>query len=236
MLGGDRLRRSAWCVAMLAFVVFAAVPASAEFPPYGAMADPNNPAIASGVYPDPTRDGIWLNYVFYFDCGIGTWIGVAVAGAENGETPPSSVTGRGREFPLGPPPEAERDATDPNHAFNRSTGEDFVFRDGSWRNSKSGALAKSPKLCPAAADANARPLRKTSTGSGQVLNEKPLFPDAYRPPQGEPATSSPQKPNKLPSRSVYIPAADHGFRTLNPSQGPIRISVPRPGGRLDILH
>jgi hypothetical protein len=68
------------------------------------------------------------------------------------------------------------------------------------------------------------------------LEAKPLFPDAYRPPLGESPVSAPQKPDKLPSGSVYIPVANRGFQTLNPDQGPIRISVPRPNGRFDVLH
>ena len=221
---------------MLAFASFGATPACAEFPPDGAVADPNNLAIASGIYPMPTHDGFGHKYVFYFDCGIGMWIGVAVTGSDDGQAQLLNPTGPAREFPSGPPPGSQRDAADQNRAFNKTTGEEFVYRGGSWSDSKTGALVKSPKLCSAAASAPGRPRTKDASDGGQALDEKPLFPDAYQSPFGEQASRSPQKPNKLPSRPSYVPVADYGSGTLNPSQGPIRISVPRPDGRTDILH
>lgn len=219
---------------MLAFESFEAVPARAEFPPDGAVADRNNPAIASGIYPTPTLDGIGLKYVFYFDCEVGMWIGVAVSGS--GEAQLLNSTGPGHEFPSGPPSGSVRDAADRNHAVNKSTGENFVLRDGSWRNAKTGASVKSPKLCPTSASDAVNPRTKDVVDSALTAVEEPLFPDAYQSPLGEPANSSLQKPNKLPSPPVYVPDAGHGLRTLNPSQGPVRISVPLPSGKLDIVH
>jgi hypothetical protein len=232
MLNRNLLRRLTCCVAMLADLGLGAAPARAEFPPDGAVADPNNVAIASGVYPMSTPDGLGVKYVFYFDCGIGMWIGVAVTGSDNGQV----QLLKGREFQSGPPPGSQRDAADGNHAFNRTTGEDFVLRAGGWRDAKTGALVKSPRLCTMTSHAPARPSTKDLTDSGRAEGENPLFPDAYRPPLGEAPIGAAQKPNKLPSRSVYIPVANRGMRTLNPDQGPIRISVPRPDGRFDILH
>jgi len=84
--------------------------------------------------------------------------------------------------------------------------------------------------------APARPSSKDLTDTDHVSEAKPLFPDAYRPPLGDSSISAPQKPDKLPSRSVYIPVANRGMHTLNPDQGPIRISVPRPDGSFDVLH
>jgi hypothetical protein len=234
MLRGDCVFRSALGIAALAFLSLG--PARAEFPPDGAVADPNNGAIASGIYPLPTRDGQGLKYVFYFDCGIGMWIGVAVSGSDSGQTQRLNATGRGREFPSGPPPGSERDPADLNHAFNLHTGETFVLRDGDWSDTKTGALIKSPKLCSAASHAPSRPTAKEPAATGAVAGENPLFPDAYRPPLGDPPASAPQKPDKLPSRSVYIPSANGGSNPLNPAQGPIRISIPRPDGHIDVLH
>jgi len=231
MLAVDRLWRSALCVTTLTLLSVGVAPALAEFPPDGAVADPNNAAIASGIYPLPTRDGLGVNYVFYFDCGIGMWIGVAVTGSDNGQV----QLLKGREFSSGPPPGSQRDTVDGSHAFNRMTGEDYVLREGSWRDTKTGALVKSPRLCTMTSHAPARPSTTDSTETGRV-GESPLFPDAYRPPLGESPTSAPQKSDKLPSRSVYIPDANRGFRNLNPDQGPIRISVPRPNGSFDVLH
>jgi len=231
MSGSDRQRRWVYC-AMLALASLGTAPAHAEFPPDGAVADPNNAAIASGIYPLPTRDGLGVKYVFYFDCGIGMWIGVAVTGSDNSQV----QLLKGREFPSGPPPGAQRDTADADHAFNRTTGEDFVLRDGGWREAKSGALVKSSRLCTMTSHAPARPSSKDLTDTDHVSEAKPLFPDAYRPPLGDSSISAPQKPDKLPSRSVYIPVANRGMHTLNPDQGPIRISVPRPDGSFDVLH
>jgi len=231
MLGSDRWRRRLLC-AMLALASLGAAPANAEFPPDGAVADPNNAAIASGIYPLPTRDGVGVKYVFYFDCGIGMWIGVAVTGSDNSQV----QLLKGRQFPSGPPPGSQRDTADANHAFNRMTGEEFVLREGGWREAKSGALVKSARLCTMTSHAPARPSSRDLADTDHVSEAKPLFPDAYRPPLGDSSINAPQKPDKLPSRSVYIPVANRGMRTLNPDQGPIRISVPRPDGRFDILH
>jgi hypothetical protein len=232
MFGGDRLRRAALCVTLLALLSLRPEFARAEFPPDGAVADPNNQAIASGIYPMPTRDGPGLRYVFYFDCGIGMWIGVAVSGPDSSR----AQLLKGQEFPSGPPPGAERDAADRNHASNKTTGEDFVFRGGDWRDAKTGASVKSPRLCATASHAPARPSINDVTDTDHLSEAKPLFPDAYRPPLGESAISAAQKPDNLPSQSVYIPVAKLGMHTLNPDQGPIRISIPRPDGRLDVLH
>ena len=231
MLSADRLRRVELCVTALAFLCMGLGPARAEFPPDGAVADSNNPAIASGVYPLPTPDGQGLKYVFYFDCGVGMWIGVAVTGPDSS---PVQLL-KGREFPSGPPPGAQRDMSDANHAINKTTGEDFVLRGGGWRDVKTGALMESPRLCSMASHAPARPSIKEQSDADHVSQAKPLFPDAYRPPLGE-SPIAPPKPDKLPSRSIYIPVANRGLQTLNPEQGPIRISIPRPDGRFDVLH
>lgn len=232
MLAENRLRRTALCITMLAFWSMGIEPASAEFPPDGAVADPNNVAIASGIYPTPTPDGLGLRYVYYFDCAIQMWIGVAVSGSDYS----SAQLLKGREFPSGPPPGSQRDAADATHAFNKTTGEDFVLRGGTWKDAKTGAVVTSPKICPAMSRAPAHPTANALTDTDGSSAAKPLFPDAYRPPLGESPSSAPQKPDKLPSRSVYIPVANRGFQTLNPDQGPIRISVPRPNGSFDVLH
>ena len=232
MLGAGRLRRVELCATALAFLCIGLGPARAEFPPDGAVADPNNLAIASGIYPMPTPDGQGLRYVFYFDCGVGAWIGVAVSGSANG---PVQLL-KGREFPAGPPPGSERDVADQNHAINKATGEDFEFRGGVWKDAKTGVPVKSPRLCTTASHAPARPSIQEPTDADHTSEAKPLFPDAYRPPFAVSSTSAPPKPDKLPLRSVYIPVANRGMQTLNPEQGPIRISILRPDGHVDVLH
>ena len=222
-----RLGRSACGAATIVLGLCVTAPARAEFPPYGAVADAGNPAIASGRYPDPTRDGLWLNYVFYFDCGIGMWIGVAVTASDNGASSLANRAGRGEEFPPGPPPGAQRDAGDPNHAFNHKTSANFVFQHGDWIDTKTGLLEKSPKLCLQAPHAPAPPKRRDTEGLLRVSDEQPLFPDAYRGPMSGRIAAAPEKPNRLPSRPAYVPFDAHGVRTMNPEQGPIKIAIPR---------
>src|SRR5689334_560436 len=92
----------------LAFAMVCAVPARAEFPPEGAVADAQNPSIATGDYPGPTQNHAMTHYVFYFDCAKRAWIGVATSAS--GRAGNSSL--RGREFSPGPPTGAKRDASD----------------------------------------------------------------------------------------------------------------------------
>ena len=216
---------------VFATLTLGAGPACAEFPPDGAVADPNNPAIASGVYPMQTRDGVDRKYVFYFDCGVGMWIGVAVASLDQGAMHPGNRLGPGREFPSGPPPGSDRDPSNQNRALNLHTGDTFVFQSGEWKNSATGELIRSPKLCSSAAFSPAPPASKAEKRAGGDKDSQPLFPDAYRSPL---ATLNPKPtPNtsKLPPRSIYI--RDGRSRNFDPSQGPVRISVPlakRQGG------
>jgi len=222
------LARSIVCAAMIGLV---ALPAHAEFPPDGADADPNNPAVASGIYPMPTRDGVGMKYVFYFDCGIGMWIGVAVTSYTQSEF--TATLGPGREFPSGPPPGARRDPANHRHAIDPATGADYILRDGTWHNSRTGAVVTSPKLCTGTSFVPARP-RPKGVAENAAPVDRPLFPDAYRPPIGATDSAPAPKPDKLPGQPAYLPNAAHGV--LDPSAGPVRIAIPRPNGKTDVLH
>jgi hypothetical protein len=133
----------------LALANLATVPVRAEFPPEGAISDPNNPSIASGDYPDLAHNGVNHHYIFYFDCAKRDWIGVSVAAA-NQSSPPHAI-GNGREFPPGPPPGAKVDAGNLSHATVARTGQTYSLRRGVWFDAKTGKAVASSKLCPESA-------------------------------------------------------------------------------------
>lgn len=131
-------------ICMLAVALFCTLPSKAEFPPEGAVLDQQNPALATGDYPNPTQRNSKAHYVFYFDCSKRMWIGVATSGS-SGSSPL-----HGRQFPPGPPTGAVRDASDPNHATNHVTHQTFEFSKGIWIDAKSRQVPRSVKLCPEA--------------------------------------------------------------------------------------
>ena len=186
---------------MLALAVSAALPASAEFPPEGAVPDPNNPLTATGEFPSPKHDGATLPYVFYFDCGKRKWIGVAVTGAKPNQTSAPSAMGPAREYPPGPPTGSKLDGADPAHATNRATGEHFALRAGDWVDAKTGTAAKSPKLCSEASGVTAQPAVKNKSGTGQG---EPLHADGPPPPTITPVRGPDKKPDNLPPPPSYI--------------------------------
>ena len=192
---GVRLRRlAASCLGICSLALFSALPARAEFPPEGAVADPTNPSTATGNLPDPKHAGTLLPYVFYFDCGKRQWIGVAVAGPKDKQSTAPSAVGTARQFAPGPPPGAKLDAHDPTHAANHASGQAFALRDGNWTDVKTGVAVKSPKLC-----ANDVPVTKTKPAGGDDI-----------PPPDQQAPASPQpiapqnKPDHLPPPPDFI--------------------------------
>ena len=190
-----RLRRLAVsCPGAFGLALFAAMPARAEFPPEGAVADPTNPSTATGNLPDSKHAGTLLPYVFYFDCGKRQWIGVAVAGPKDKQSTAPSAVGTARQFPPGPPPGAKLDAHDPTRAANHTSGQSFTLRDGNWVDVKTGADVKSPKLC-----ANDMPPVKTKPAG----SADPATPDQQAPAGPQPI--SPQnKPDHLPPPPDFI--------------------------------
>jgi hypothetical protein len=174
----------------IAIAVALAYPARAEFPPEGAVPDPNNASIATGDYPSPTRDGVALHTVFYFDCGTRNWVGVSVKVPSGVQNSPAEAAGPGRKYPPGPPTGSKRDATDPNRAYNKSTGQNFAFRDGNWIDTKTGKLLKAPKLCPDSG----------STG-GNALKQA----GEQRRIQNQPVSPADDKPDHLPAAPEFIP-------------------------------
>lgn len=163
------------CAAAIASFMF--LPARAEFPPEGAVPDPNNASIATGDY--PTHDSGVVHTVFYFDCGTRNWVGVSVKASSGTQNSPAQAEGAGREYPPGPPTGSTRVADNPNRAFNKSTGQDFALRDGNWIDTKTGKVMKARNLCRDGG----------STGSNTVKQP----------------SASDEKPDHLPARPEFIP-------------------------------
>jgi len=153
----------------LALATFATVAARGEFPPEGAVTDPNNPSVASGEYPDPAHNGVTRHYVFYFDCGKRVWIGVSVA--EGNQSAPPQAVGKGREFPSGPPPGAKVDAGNSNHASLTGSGQTFSLRQGIWFDVKTGKPVVSPNLCPVTPDQKL--IKRSKNSEHGVENQQP---------------------------------------------------------------
>jgi hypothetical protein len=172
----------------LSLALAAALPARAEFPPEGAIADPSNPATATGSLPDPKHAGTALPYVFYFDCAKNIWIGVAVSTQTNNGAVALSAVGAARQFPPGPPPGAKLDVHNPDRAINPASGHSFSLRDGNWVDAKSGAIVKSPKLC-----ASDVPPVKSAPAAAPVSRS----PDDHAPPAPQPVGPA-AKPDHLP--------------------------------------
>jgi len=169
--------------------------AHAEFPPEGAVADANNPSLATGDIADPSRKGTLRHYIFYFDCGKRDWIGVPVAGtATNSATSPRAV-GPGREFPPGPPLGSKTVSGTPGRAVTAS-GQAFVQEDGSWFDAKTRTPMPSPSLCP-----ESRRPSKPATGSAQ--DHHSAGGDAL--PSAKSAQPNEQKPDQLPPPPQFKP-------------------------------
>ena len=125
--------------------VFPVAQAYAEFPPEGAVPDPDNPSVATGDLPDSSHKGTLRHYIFYFDCGKRDWIGVSVAGTAASPSSPPQAVGLGREFQPGPPLGAKM--TSSNSAVTAS-GQSFVLEKGSWVDVRTKKPVRSPGLCP----------------------------------------------------------------------------------------
>jgi hypothetical protein len=182
-------RATVWVARAIAVAVALAYPARAEFPPEGAIPDPNNASIATGDYPSPTRDGVALHTVFYFDCGTRNWVGVSVKVSSGVQNSPAEAAGPGRKYPPGPPTGSKRDSADPNHAYNKSTGQNFAFRDGNWIDLKTGKLVMAPKLCPDTAGSVGGNTLRQSGDHGQ----------------NQPAPPVDDKPDHLPDAPKFVP-------------------------------
>jgi len=180
-----------------AIAVLSVQPTRAEFPPEGAVPDPNNASIATGDYPSPARDGATLHTVFYFECGTRDWVGVLVKVASGAQNSPAEAAGPGRKYPPGPPTGSKRDSTDPNRAYNKATGQNFAFRDGNWIDLKTGKLVKEPKLCPDTAGSVGGNTLRQSGDHGQNQPAPPIddkldhLPDAPKFVPGQLPTSRP---------------------------------------------
>jgi len=164
----------------------------AEFPPEGAISDPNNPSIATGDYPDQAHNGVTRHYIFYFDCGKRDWIGVSVADTKGDRSAPPQAVGNGREFPSGPPPGSKYEAGSSNRATRIASGQTFSLRQGIWFDAKTAKPVTSPNLCP-------------RSPFGQKAMKHSKGPDHGPPSADQSAPASDQKPDQLPPPPQYIP-------------------------------
>lgn len=177
--------------------------ADAEFPPEGAVSDPNNPSIATGDLPDPSHKGTLRHYIFYFDCGKRDWIGVSVAGTAGNPASPPQAVGLGREFPPGPPLGSKTVSGNPNHALTAS-GQSFVLEAGSWIDAKTNKPVRAPKLCPASI---ARPDRRPAEQATGVAHDQGSAPTGgVKLPPAQPARKDEQKGDQLPPPPTFVPS------------------------------
>jgi hypothetical protein len=197
---------SAFCaVSAISITAFALQPAYAEFPPEGAVSDPNNPSIASGDLPDPSHKGVLLHYIFYFDCGKRDWIGVSVTNTEASPSSPPQAVGLGRKFPPGPPLGSK--IVSGNRAIVAATGQTFVLQSSGWFDVKTKKPMRSPNLCPEGAVPHEhRPTQNaTDPERGSERDAAGIGVDKV-PPSG-PMPKNDQKPDQLPPPPEYLP--DH---------------------------
>lgn len=125
-------------------VVLLSTPALAQFPPQGAVADPDNPAFATRTITE-SRLGASATIIrrYYYDCGKKRWVLVGTETSFGITAPPVPSS-----YPPGPPPGSRREPGDPNRAFNPTTGQNFVHHKGQWIDVKNGQVIPEPKLCP----------------------------------------------------------------------------------------
>ena len=191
---GRHERKARTFACLSALVLVAVAPARAEFPPEGAVSDPNNPSIAAGDYPDAAHKTVMHHYIFYFDCGKRDWIGVSVAGTNGKPSAPPQAIGRGKEFPSGPPPGSKYVAGKPDRAINAGSGGTFALRQGVWFDLKTNEAMTSPKLCPGSAGEPDSVKRAKDTGQA--------LPGTHAPATSEPV---PPKADQLPPAPQYMP-------------------------------
>jgi hypothetical protein len=139
----------------LSFLLAVAVsPGAAQFPPQGATADPDHPNIATlTIDTTTTLSGLTVVTIsYYYDCSKKAWVVTRVDATNPLNQPggPSAIPIKvGDTAPPGPPPGSKREPGDPNHAFNSTTGQNFVFNKGKWIDTKTGKEVAEPKLnCP----------------------------------------------------------------------------------------
>ena len=136
------------CYGLLPLALVWSFPAVAQFPPYGAVADPTNPSLAAGDYPVSGHPGINARRHFYYDCGRKRWVLLRI------ETPgligtTVQVGQPGNTYPPSPSPAGSRpDAGDPNRAFSPATGQNFARQNGNWVDVRTGETIRPPNLCP----------------------------------------------------------------------------------------
>lgn len=180
----------------LSMVAFALEKSRAEFPPEGAVTDPNNSSIATGDLPDPSHKGGLRHYIFYFDCTKRAWIGVSVTNTKTDASSPPQAVGLGREFPPGPPLGAKKLSGSSNRAIVAATGQTFVLENGSWLDTKTRKPMHSPNLCPE--NVVPRVQRPATSAASPSRGSQQGTPDVDKLPPSGPVPKSEPKPDQLP--------------------------------------
>jgi hypothetical protein len=193
-----------FCVGVLAIALSTMQAARAEFPPEGATPVRGNPALVEkinifgGVYKIIDR--------WYFDCVRRKWVLASRQWQKKADfsdtyttvPQPEGGTDGSEMGPVrgGPPPGSKRSPTDPNHAFNPTTGQNFVLDKGNWSNTKTGEVMKSPNLCPCPEETRTpqKPTDtgiKQETGTGPSPLDNPVNKQTDQPPESTPPGSTP---------------------------------------------
>jgi hypothetical protein len=165
----------------LAFGIAWVSPAAAQFPPQGAVADPNNPSIATRTIVSPL-EAYSIVTKYYYDCTKKKWVlvsfewrakGTSVFSGEGSAPVPTPKGGENYRpastLNSGPPPSFKGEIGDPNRAFNPTTGQNVVRRKDNWIDVKTGQVIVAPKLCPETATQTTTPsvgMRTVPTGGG----------------------------------------------------------------------
>lgn len=153
----------AWCWAKLVTAVAVGVlllgplsqRAAAEFPPEGAVADPDNPSKADKTtinrYPGMTTRTIDH---YYYDCLKKKWVWVSQELWKKEGNDPEVLTpnphGQGGDLDSSPyPPGASKQGDNPNQRYDPKSGNTYNYdpRTDAWTDSFTGRVV-SHKLCP----------------------------------------------------------------------------------------
>lgn len=132
---------ASFCAAGI-FALLFSLPAAAQLPPQGFTADPSTPSIADWTY---TNSHYTVHRCYYYDCLNAKWTLAPLGGDAPESTPPKL----GSTVASGPPPGSERSLSEPDHAFNPTTGENYHY-DGDnkqWVNSKTRKAFPLVNLC-----------------------------------------------------------------------------------------
>ena len=147
------------------FLLLFPLPAAAQLPPQGYTADPSYPQFADWTHTETGGGNTFtIHRRYYYDCGKAKWILVLDEGNTTKYTPEKI----GATLISGPPPGSERSPSEPDHAFNPTTGEYYHYdRDNKqWVDSKTGKPFPMANLCPPPAGTTPPPPLPAGVGVG----------------------------------------------------------------------